>query len=141
MTTTSVSRQPVGTPVGGQFATHAHGVADVSLSPASGPTVTDRFMTRDETRARRARLQQQLENQDRIYQHESLQLAAGALLAKYPHAVTLRVWENQDGENNYDPISLANADGGLIEDIQEDDDWIREEPPRMARTSRTSSGL
>lgn len=54
---------------------------------------------------------------------ESLGLAAAALLDSHPDAATLRIQRDETGLHL--PVSLADADGGLLEYTADDDTWTR----------------
>lgn len=119
-------RQPQGVPVGGQFAAAAHTESDVVL-PAPQLTLSRIVEERDTVRERRERLQEQLDRIDRLYQVHSVRALAAGILAEYPNATTMKVIENADGENQFDPSYILDADGVVIENVNEDDDWIWKE--------------
>ena len=80
---------------------------------------------------RRRRLHDQLERMEKIQAARSLRGAAALILARFPGAATLRVREDPDGHDSYYPVSIANADGGLLELNMPDDgypdDWMFEQ--------------
>lgn len=127
--TENTARQPKGIPVGGQFAATAHSEADLSLSPtpAGAPTLAALIVQRDLSRERFERLDEQRDALDRMVQAQSIKTLAAGLLERYPDAVTLRIEENQDGENQFDAVHLVAADGRSLENAEEDDAWIYEE--------------
>lgn len=127
--TENTARQPKGIPVGGQFAATAHSEADLSLSlnPAVGPTLAALIVQRDLSRERFERLDEQRDALDRMVQAQSIKTLAAGLLEKYPNAVTLRIEENQNGENQFDAVHLIAADGRTLENAEDDDAWIYDE--------------
>lgn len=127
--TENTARQPKGIPVGGQFAATAHSEADLSLSPhPTGPaTLAELIAQRDLSRERFERLDEQRDALDRMVQAQSIKTLAAGLLEKYPDAVTLRIEENQDGENQFDAVHLIAADGRTLENAEDDDAWIYDE--------------
>jgi hypothetical protein len=70
----------------------------------------------------------QAEALDRVNQIHSLRCLSAAILAKHPTAATLQITENQDGENQYDLISVTAADGTILEHVDDDYDWVEEAP-------------
>lgn len=128
--TENTNRQPKGVPVGGQFATTSHSEPDLSLSPAASATalpLAELIARRDVSKERSERLDMQKDHLDRLIQAQSVKTLGTALLAKYPDAVTLRIGENQDGENQYDTLCLIAADGRKLENVDDDDEWIYDE--------------
>lgn len=125
--TTTPNRQPQGIPVGGQFAATAHAEPSVDLAGQGPKTVTDYFLERDEIRARRDRLHDQLENMDRLTQAHSVRGIGALTTARFPGAATLKIAENVDGENQYDVVAILDAKGNILEHVDENDDFIFEE--------------
>jgi hypothetical protein len=126
--TENITRQPRGIPVGGQFAATAHTEADLSLSPAPAAVpLSELIAQRDLSRERFERLDEQRDALDRVVQAQSIKTLAAGLLEKYPSAVTLRIEENQDGENQFDAVRLIAADGSILEDAESDNAWIYDE--------------
>lgn len=62
---------------------------------------------------------------DREHQHASVQCAAAVLLSECPTAATLTIRENEDGENQYDIVGAADADGNAVypRGFNEDSGW------------------
>jgi hypothetical protein len=130
MTTDITARQPKGIPVGGQFAATAHSEPEVDLAGRHGDlpiTMTDRYLDREAFQNRRRRLQEQLERMDKLQAAHSLRSVAALIQARYPGATTLRIAEDRDGHDTYEPISIADKDGALLQLVLEDDDWVYEE--------------
>lgn len=127
----TIARQPQGIPVGGQFAATTHSEAAVSLSVPEPKSVTDHYLDREAVRNRRHRLYEQLERLERVQSAHSLRSAAALIIARFPGATTLRIGEDRDGNDTYVPISIANADGGLLKldmpDDGYDDEWTFEQ--------------
>jgi hypothetical protein len=78
---------------------------------------------RDLSKERFERLSDQQHDLDKLLQAQSVRFLAGALLEKYPDAAVLRIRENEDGENNYEPVSVIGSDGKVIDGTDTDDDW------------------
>lgn len=131
MTSETTARQPKGIPVGGQFAANTHAEPDMTLSQPERKTVSDHYLERESIQTRRQRLNEQLERMEKIQAAHSLRSVAALVLARFPGATTLRVREDPDGHDNYFPVSIANADGGLLELNMPDDgypdDWMSEQ--------------
>lgn len=129
--TTDTARQPKGIPVGGQFAATAHNEPAAGLLQPKRKTVSEHYLEREEIQNRRQRLYQQLERMEKIQAARSLRSVAALILARFPGAVTFRIREDPDGQDNYFPVSIANADGGLLElNMPADgypDDWMFEQ--------------
>lgn len=129
--TTDITRQPKGIPAGGQFAATAHAEPTVELAPTEPKTVTDHYLDREAVFAKRRRLHEQLERMERIQAAHSLRSVAATVLARFPGAVTLRVGADEDGRDEYVPVSIANADGGLLQlntpQADYDDEWMFEQ--------------
>lgn len=129
--TTDITRQPKGIPAGGQFAATAHAEPNLELAPAEPRTVTEHFLEREAVSAKRRRLHEQLERMERIQATHSLRSVAATVLARFPGAVTLRVGADEDGRDEYAPVSIANADGGLLQlntpQADYDDEWMFEQ--------------
>ncbi|XAS69258.1 hypothetical protein V3C33_08415 [Micrococcaceae bacterium Sec5.7] len=64
---------------------------------------------------------------DKIQAAHSLRSVAALIQARYPGATTLRIAEDRDGHDSYEPISIADKDGALLQLVLEDDDWVYEE--------------
>jgi hypothetical protein len=133
MTTDTAARQPKGIPVGGQFAatTHAEPAVDLSAPAGSPKTVTEHFMDRDSIANQSQRLYEQLDRMKRIQAAHSLRSVAATILARFPGATTLRISEDPDGHDPYVPLSIADADGGLLQlnmpAADYEDDWMFEQ--------------
>lgn len=133
MTTDTADRQPKGIPVGGQFAatTHAEPAVDLAAPAGSPKTVTEHFMDRDAIANKRQRLYEQLDRMKRIQAAHSLRSVAATILARFPGATTLRISEDPDGHDPYVPLSIADADGGLLQlnmpAADYEDDWMFEQ--------------
>ncbi|QOT19520.1 hypothetical protein [Paenarthrobacter sp. YJN-5] len=129
--TTDISRQPKGIPAGGQFAATAHAEPSLELVPANPKTVTEHFLGREAIFAKRRRIHEQLERLERIQSAHSLRSVAATVLARFPGAATLRVGADEDGRDEYAPVSIANADGGLLQlnttQADYDDEWMFEQ--------------
>ncbi|MET4143775.1 hypothetical protein [Arthrobacter sp. UYCo732] len=129
--TTDIARQPKGIPVGGQFAATTHAEPSTSLVPPKRKTVTEHFLDRESVRNCRERLYEQLERTERIQAAHSLRSVAATILARFPGATTLRIGEDPDGHDPYVPVSIANADGGLLQldlpDDGYDSEWTFEQ--------------
>lgn len=110
----TINRQPQGIPIGGQFAAATHAEATVSLSGPERKTITDRYLERYEVQARRQRLHKQLKRLEKVQAAHSLRSVAALIKARFPGAVTFRVAVDADTQS-YIPISIANADGGLLQ--------------------------
>lgn len=129
--TINPARQPAGVPVGGQFATmtkseaagvtlaHSPADPDVAGFEAARETIREAWMDAEDT--------PEFPQVDRQMQRASAQLAAAAVLRDYPGAETLVLWENADGENQYDVIAVRDANELDIVDSFEDSDWTRNE--------------
>lgn len=109
-----INRQPQGIPIGGQFATTTHSEATVSLSGPERKTITDRYLERYDVQTRRQRLQDQVKRMEKVQAAHSLRSVAALITARFPGAATFRVAVDPDTES-YVPISIANADGGLLQ--------------------------
>ena len=120
--TTTQARVHAGVPSGGEFAATAHS-DNVPVLGAPSQTGAEIFAGLDDIEARYRRLEQQKEALDKIRQAHSLRAAAATIRSNWPDAAVLRIEENQDGENQYDLVSLARADGSLIELSMDDDAW------------------
>lgn len=121
------TRQPQGIPVGGQFAATTHAEPQISL-PVGSSSAEDFVARRDAIRERRDEAHEQYEALDQLSQRLSVIGVAASIVAKYPNAATLRVAENQDGENSFDPISITAADGTVLEHSDTDGgDWAGHE--------------
>ncbi|WP_427019396.1 hypothetical protein ACQCSX_22145 (plasmid) [Pseudarthrobacter sp. P1] len=127
--TTTPARQPQGIPVGGQFAATSHAEPEVQLQavPQLPFKMTDAVLDRDEVRERRERLQEQTDRMDQLSQAHSVRGVAAAILVKFPGATTLRIGENEDGENQYDAVSVTDANGAILAHTDNDDAWVDEE--------------
>lgn len=120
----TINRQPQGIPTGGQFAATAHSESAVVLERRERKTVTDHFLDRESILGRRQRLEEQMVRIKQLQAAHSLRSAAATTLARFPGAATLRV-AVQDDTGSYSPISIANADGGLLElNTSYNDPWI-----------------
>lgn len=133
MTTDTAARQPKGVPVGGQFAatTHAEPSVDLTGPDDKAKTVTEHFMDRDAVAKQSQRLYEQLDRMKKIQAAHSLRSVAALVQARFPGAVTLRISEDPDGHDPYVPLSIADADGGLLQlnmpAADYDDEWMFEE--------------
>ena len=129
--TTDTARQPKGIPAGGQFAATTHNEPASGLLQPSPKTVSDHYLEREEIQNRRQRLYQQIERMEKIQAALSLRSVAALILARFPGAVTFRIREDPDGHDNYFPVSIAKADGGLLElnmpAADYPDDWMFEQ--------------
>ena len=124
---TSTARQPKGVPVGGQFAATTHAEPQITL-PAGSSSVEDFVARRDAVRERRDEAHEQHEALDQLSQRLSVIGVAASILTKYPDAATLRIAENQDGENQFDAISITAADGSVQEHSDSDGgEWAEHE--------------
>lgn len=63
-----------------------------------------------------------------MHQIQSLRCLSAAILAKHPDAATMEITENEDGENQYDLISVTGADGTVLEGDDIDEDWGEDVP-------------
>lgn len=126
---TNPARQPAGIPAGGQFATMAKSEpTGVTLGGTpSEPDIDALAGARDELREAwlEADGKAEFPTIDYAYQRASVKLAAAAVLRDFPTAETLVLWENLDGENQYDLAAVRDADGLDIVDAVEDSDWTR----------------
>ncbi|MET4143776.1 hypothetical protein [Arthrobacter sp. UYCo732] len=121
------ARQPQGIPVGGQFAATTHAEPQITL-PAGASSAEDFVARRDAVRERRDEAHDQHEALDQLSQRLSVIGVAATILTKYPDAATLRVVENQDGENQFDAISITDTDGSILEHTDNDGgEWAGQE--------------
>ena len=115
----------------GKFAAQHHNESGVTLQAATPKTVSERFEDRDAISNTRQRLYEQLDRINRIHAAHSLRSVAATILARFPGATTLRIGEDPDGHDPYVPVSIADADGGLLELNMPDDgygdEWMFEE--------------
>jgi hypothetical protein len=131
--TTDITRQPKGIPTGGQFAATAHSEPTVALGAqdTAPKTVTDHFLERETVKNKQRRLYEQLDRMNKIQAAHSLRSVAATILARFPGAVTLRVGADENGRDEYAPVSVANADGGLLQlnmpEADYDDEWTFEQ--------------
>lgn len=125
MTTTAQARVLAGVPSGGEFAATAHSDNVPALGGTAAPaqSAAEILAGLDDIDARFRRIEQQKEALDKIRQAHALRAAAATIQATWPDAAVLRIEENQDGENQYDLVSLARADGSLIELSLDDEEW------------------
>lgn len=121
--TSHQARQPKGLPSGGQYASIARKPSDVTLNALSarGPQwFEDRL-------AGLATLRDQLENfrdndsypyyqLDLRHQRASIGLAAAALLRDHPKAKTMVLRENEDGEDQYEILTIRDSEGNDVVD-------------------------
>ncbi|MGK3708643.1 hypothetical protein [Arthrobacter sp. IK3] len=123
------ARQPAGISAGGQYATMIKSEATGVTLPgtATEMDVDALAAARDELRGEwlEADGRAEFPTIDFAYQRASAQLAAAAVLRDYPNADTLVLWENLDGEIQYDLAAVRDADGLDILDATEDSDWTR----------------
>lgn len=129
-TQTGMSKEPnrvdAGIPTGGQFAKTAHSDTVPSLDVPAEKTATEQFAAYLESEAAISRYQEQAEALDKAHQIKSLRCLSAAILAKHPDAATLEITENEDGENQYDLISVTAAAGTVLEGEDIDEDWGEE---------------
>ncbi|QOT19521.1 hypothetical protein [Paenarthrobacter sp. YJN-5] len=118
----TTARQPQGIPTGGQFAATTHSEPQITL-PAGSTSIEEFVAQRDAVRERRDDARDDYDGLDILAQRLSARGVAASILAKYPTAATLRVAENQDGENQFDAISITAADGTVLEHVDDDDAW------------------
>lgn len=118
----SITRQPQGIPVGGQFAATAHAEPQITL-PAGSSSAEEFVRERDALRERRDAAKEYAGDLDRLAQRIAIRGAASTILTEYPDAATLRIQENADGENQYDVISITAADGSTLAHVDDGDDW------------------
>jgi hypothetical protein len=125
MTNTAQSRVQAGVPSGGEFAATAHSDNVPALDGWTPPaqSTAEIFAGLDDIDARFRRLEQQKDALDKIRQAHALRAAAATVQAMWSDAAVLRIEENQEGENQYDLVSIARADGSLIELALDDDEW------------------
>lgn len=126
MTTNSAqARVAPGIPSGGEFTAVGHSDNVPSLGGPAAPaqSAAELFAGLDDIDSRFRRLEQQKDALDKIRQAHALRAAAATIQATWPDAAVLRIEENQEGENQYDLVSLARADGSLIELSLDDDEW------------------
>ncbi|MFB9713902.1 hypothetical protein [Arthrobacter methylotrophus] len=128
MTTDTAARQPKGIPAGGQFAATAHTEPAIGLVSSEPQSASEHFGVYFAHQELLRRHREQAEVLDHMHQIQSLRCLSSAILAKYPDAAVLRIRESEDGENQFDLISLADADGALLELSLDDDSWTMEEP-------------
>lgn len=114
----------------GKFAAHHHNESGVTLDVPAPKTVSEHFEDRHAVQNKRQRLYEQLDRIDKIQAAHSLRSVAATILARYPGAATLRVGADEDGRDAYAPVSIANADGGLLQlntpEADYDDEWMFE---------------
>jgi hypothetical protein len=126
----TINRQPQGIPIGGQFAATTHSEAAVQLAVPEQKSVTEHFLDRETILARRQRLNEQIVRMQQVQAAHSLRSVAATVLARFPGAVTLRVSKDPETGASYEPKSIANADGGLLElnmpEADYDDAWMSE---------------
>ncbi|MCC3299315.1 hypothetical protein [Arthrobacter caoxuetaonis] len=127
-------RQPAGIPVGGQFApttkSEPTGVT-LDFDAASGQQLTQqRIKDRDEIREILDSAEdpdsREMKQLDRLQQHLSIQLAADSIIKQFPGASSIVLRENEDGENQYDLLSVRDDAGNELAG-REDNDWTRNE--------------
>lgn len=115
MSTVQRSRVRKGVAEGGQFSQEAKSETGVSLVAANAPSQP-------------GKLHQQfgigLDHQyvDAFNQMEGLRSASAAILEDYPTATTLKLEQNQDGENQWDIVEATDASGNVVataEDLDE----------------------
>jgi hypothetical protein len=123
----NTARQPQGIPAGGQFAATAHAEPQITL-PAGSASVEEFVAQRDAVRERRDEAREHYDSLDVLSQRLSARGVAASILAKYPTAATLRVSENEEGENQFDAISITAADGTVLEHSDDDGgEWANHE--------------
>ncbi|ACL42149.1 hypothetical protein Achl_4198 (plasmid) [Pseudarthrobacter chlorophenolicus A6] len=120
------ARQPQGIPAGGQFAATTHSEPQITL-PAGSTSIEEFIANRDAVRERRDEAREDYDTLDVHSQRLSARGVAATILAKYPNAATLRVSENQDGENQFDAISITAEDGTVLEHVDDGDEWAFQE--------------
>lgn len=124
--TTIQNRQPQGIPVGGQFAATAHAEPQIIL-PTGSSSAEEFVRQRDDVRERRDKAREEAAALDRLAQRMAVRGLASALLSQYPDAATLRITENNDGENQYDVVSVTSTDGRVLAHADDGDEWAYEE--------------
>ena len=129
--TNNPARQPAGIPAGGQYApTIKPEATGVTLKATEGyPDISSIEAAREELKDKWLEGPQgdSFLAVDAQYQRASIQLAAAAILRDYPGAETLVMWENADGERQYDMKAIRDADGLDIVDSSDNDNWTRDE--------------
>lgn len=125
MTNTAQARVLPGVHSGGEFTAVGHSDNVPALGAPSAPaqSAAEIFAGLDDIDNRFRRLEQQKDALDKIRQAHALRAAAATIQATWPDAAVLRIEENQEGENQYDLVSLARADGSLIELSLDDAEW------------------
>ncbi|HEX9228176.1 MAG TPA: hypothetical protein VF885_16560 [Arthrobacter sp.] len=115
----------------GKFAAQHHQESGVTLEAPAPKTVSDHFEDREAVANKRQHLYEQLDRMNRIHAAHSLRSVAATVLARFPGAVTLRISEDPDGHDAYVPLSIADADGALLQlnmpAADYDDEWMFEE--------------
>jgi hypothetical protein len=122
----NTARQPQGIPTGGQFAATAHAEPQITLPPGSA-SAEEFVAERDAIRERRDQAQENAAALDRLAQRVAVRGVASSLLSKYPDAATLRIMENEDGENQFDVVSITATDGRVLAHVDDGDEWAYEE--------------
>jgi hypothetical protein len=107
----------------GKFAAQQHNESGVSLQPAAPKTVSDHFEDRHAVQNTRQRLYEQLDRINKIQAAHSLRSVAATVLTRFPGAATLRIGADEDGRDEYAPVSIADADGGLLQLSTPEDDY------------------
>lgn len=125
---TERNRVDAGVLTGGQFAKTAHSDVTPTLDVPVEKIATEHLASYLESETRISLHREQAEALDKEHQIRSLRCLSAAILAKHPDAATLEIIENEDGENQYDLVSVTAADGTVLEDDGIDEDW-REEVP------------
>jgi hypothetical protein len=125
MTNNAQARVAPGVPSGGEFTAVGHSDNVPALDSWTPPaqSTAEIFAGLDDIDARFRRLEQQKDALDKIRQAHALRAAAATVQAMWSDAAVLRIEENQEGENQYDLVSIARADGSLIELSLDDDEW------------------
>lgn len=122
------NRVDAGVPTGGQFAKTAHSDAIPSLTVPAAASAEDHTAAYFESETRISLHREQAEALDKEHQVKSLRCLSAAILAKHPNAATLEIIENEDGENQYNLVSVTAADGTVLESDEIDEDWGEEVP-------------
>lgn len=125
---TERNRVDAGVPTGGQFAKTTHSDTVPALDVPAAKTATEHFASYFESEALISRHREQAESLDKVHQIQSLRCLAAGILAKHPDAATLQITENEDGENQFDLVSVTAADGTILEGDEIDEDWGEETP-------------
>lgn len=115
----------------GKFAVMTHGTGSSLPATAASPAqadIADRAARRDAAFRKITFIPGQQQNADayEATRQESLGLAAAALLQSHPDAATMRLQLDDTGLHT--AVSLANADGGLLEYTADDDAWTMAQP-------------